>query len=291
TRSTHVARRGCGANAWTSSNLAYPGPRGAPAPSQDPGSSTRIPAKPHTIVAARSFAPDPGSARRLATLAGARPGHASPYQRRGSVLAADVADVFSESGELLLDEVDRGLILELELVVEFGLCHADEHLRSQEHVRVEKYKDLTPLILDARSPQRPAGRRLDCNRLVLERLILEPREPVDRVLQPARQAGVVFPRNNDDAVGLADRVGQRLDRGREPGGGLIVGIVDRKATPRRRRTDSHSGRRKLGQRARQRGIERALAERPVDRNDVWGIGHPQPRLLNIRASSQRRRQT
>src|SRR5262245_16197686 len=97
-------------------------------------------------------------------------------------LRAYFMDEFLEARELLLDEVDGRLILELELVVELGVRETNEDLRPQEDVCLEEHEHLTPLVLHAATSERPRGCGLDRHRFVLERLILGPRHPVDRIL-------------------------------------------------------------------------------------------------------------
>jgi hypothetical protein len=55
------------------------------------------------------------------------------------IFPAELADVFLERGELPLDEIDGGLVLELELVVELVLRQADEHLRPRHYMRIEVF--------------------------------------------------------------------------------------------------------------------------------------------------------
>jgi hypothetical protein len=95
-------------------------------------------------------------------------------QRARAARGCDLADVFVKRGELLLDEVDRRLILDLELIVELVLRQADENLGPREHMCFEKHHHLPPLILHPRSTKRPTGRRLNRNWFVFEGLILEP---------------------------------------------------------------------------------------------------------------------
>src|SRR5438034_7338160 len=113
-----------------------------------------------------------------------------------SPLPRDLADEALEGGELLLDDVLGRLILELELVVELGVRAADENLRPQEHQRLKEHERLPHIVLHARAAERTAGRALDGDRLVLERLVLEPRQPVDGVLQAPRNAVIVFRRDD-----------------------------------------------------------------------------------------------
>src|ERR1044072_1654855 len=86
-----------------------------------------------------------------------------------------------DPGKSLLEEFAPGFVLELErLLVELAPGHADEHLGPRERERLEEHHDLAPLILHAPAAERAACDRLDRNRLVLERLVLHARHPVDR---------------------------------------------------------------------------------------------------------------
>src|SRR4051794_15454723 len=116
-----------------------------------------------------------------------RPGALRPAFLR-SVLAADLADELLEAREMLLDEVDGRLILQLELVVELGIGAANEDFRPREGDRLEEHHHLAPLVLDAPAAKRPEARRLDRHGLVLERLVLDTRDPVDGVLQTTRKS-------------------------------------------------------------------------------------------------------
>src|SRR5215831_12733447 len=109
-----------------------------------------------------------------------------------SIFSADATDEFLEAGELLLDDVDRGLVLELErLFVEFLLRHADEDLRPIEHEPVEKYHALAQVILHASAAERTPSGRLQCDRLVGKRLVLQAGDPINCVLETAGNRVIV----------------------------------------------------------------------------------------------------
>src|SRR5258708_2173633 len=109
------------------------------------------------------------------------------------------------------------------------------------------------------------------DRLVLEGLVAEAGHPVERVLERARNGPIVFRRNDDDAVGGADGIGQRYDVGRKAAARLQIGIIERKAAERRRFRERHAGRRQRGQRVHERAVERSLAQAAA--NHEGGDGH------------------
>src|SRR3954451_878866 len=113
--------------------------------------------------------------------------------RQNQSLPAHLPDKLLKFRKLLLDEVDADLILELErLLVEFLLRHADENLRLVERQCVKKDTGLAERILQAPAAERPAGHRLDRDRLADKRLVLDARQPIDRILEAARDAVVVL---------------------------------------------------------------------------------------------------
>src|SRR5215470_3981989 len=123
-------------------------------------------------------------------------------------LAADAAGELLEARELLLDQVDGGLVLELErLLVELLRREGDDDLRTAEQDDIQRGQRHAQMVLHARAAEDAAGRGLQRRRLVLERLILHARHPVDRVLEPARDRPVVFRRYDDERVSAADGVG------------------------------------------------------------------------------------
>src|ERR1700754_2343617 len=108
-------------------------------------------------------------------------------------LRTEAADEFFESRKLLLDQVDGGLILELErLLVELLRGKRDENLGAAEQDGVDRGERLPQMILHAGATQNTAGGGLQRDRLVLERLVLHARHPVDGILQAAGDRPVIF---------------------------------------------------------------------------------------------------
>src|SRR3984957_19520159 len=96
-----------------------------------------------------------------------------------------------EAGELRLDHVDRDLILELERRgIELLRRKTHDHLGAAEPHDVDRGERLAQMILRARAAEQATGGRLHRGRLAGERLVLEARGPVDRVLEPARDRPV-----------------------------------------------------------------------------------------------------
>src|SRR4051794_8645697 len=108
------------------------------------------------------------------------------------VLRAEAANELFKGRELLLDQVDRGLILELErLLVELLRGKRDEDLGAPEQQGVDRGERLPQMILHAGSAQNAAGGGLERDRLVLEWLVLHARHPVDGILQAAGDRPVI----------------------------------------------------------------------------------------------------
>src|SRR4030088_138104 len=102
-------------------------------------------------------------------------------------LRAEAADEFFEPRELLLDQVDGGLIPELErLLVELLRGKRDQNLGAAEQDDVDRGERLPQMILHARSAQDAAGGGLQRDRLVLERLGLPARHPLSGRFQATR---------------------------------------------------------------------------------------------------------
>src|SRR6266545_1446062 len=125
----------------------------------------------------------------------------------------------------------------------------------------------------ARARRRPVrGTPLQRRRLAGERLVLQARYPVDRVLEGAWNAEIVFGRAKDHAVGGADRIGKRVDRRGKPGRVLDVRVIERKFGKGWRRLNADA----LGCERRQQplhhGVEGAFAQRAADRDDIQ-VGH------------------
>src|SRR3954468_8868924 len=95
-------------------------------------------------------------------------------------LRTETADELLKSRKLLLDQVDGGLILELEcLLVEFLRGKRDENLGAAEQDGVDRGERLPQMILHAGPAQNAAGGGLQRDRLVLERLVFYSGHPVD----------------------------------------------------------------------------------------------------------------
>ena len=117
---------------------------------------------------------------------------AAGESRHGLTLPDLAAGERLEGGELLLDQVDRGLVLELErLLVELLRREGDDDLGAAEQDGVDRGERHAQVILHARAAEDAAGAGLQHDRLVLERLVLHPRHPVDGVLEPARDRPIV----------------------------------------------------------------------------------------------------
>src|SRR5215213_2168688 len=201
-----------------------------------------------------------GSARASAALY--EPFRRLPQITRTSVTSSSLhpADKLFEPRELLLDKVDTRLVLELQrLLVELLHRHADEDFRPQEYQRLDEHHDLAPLILHPPAAERTAGDRLQRDWLVLERLVFHPREPVDCVLQAARNAVIVFRGHDHHTVGGADRITELGGARGKAGRILVIRVVDRQLRPRRRFSNTHALRRPLRKLARERGIKGAFA--------------------------------
>src|SRR5436305_12945605 len=84
-----------------------------------------------------------------------------------SALAADAPDEFLEAGQLLLHQIDRGLVLELErLLVELLCGEGDDHLGPSEQDDVDRGERHPQMILHARAAEDAAGAGLQGDRLV-----------------------------------------------------------------------------------------------------------------------------
>src|SRR3954447_22725536 len=95
-------------------------------------------------------------------------------------LRTEAANELLKSRKLLLDQVDGGLILELEcLLVEFLRGKRDENLGAAEQDGVDRGERLPQMMLHAAPAQKAAAGGLQRDRLVLERLVLHARHPVD----------------------------------------------------------------------------------------------------------------
>src|SRR5881392_3222378 len=80
------------------------------------------------------------------------------------------AGEFLERRELLLDQVDRGRILELQrLFIEFLWGKGDDHFGPAEQNGIDGSQALPQVILRARAAEDSAGGRLQRDRLVFER--------------------------------------------------------------------------------------------------------------------------
>src|SRR5215212_8277088 len=90
----------------------------------------------------------------------------------------DAVDELAERGKLLLDQVDRGLILQ-RTVGELVRRHVDDHLGLAEQLRVDRLHDHAEVVLHARAAQEAGRRRLDADRLVLDRNLFVAGDPVD----------------------------------------------------------------------------------------------------------------
>src|SRR5712691_6340272 len=100
-----------------------------------------------------------------------------------SAFAAEAPHKFLEAGELLLDQVDGGLVLELErLLVELLRGEGNDDLGPAEQDDIDGGERHSQVILHARAAEDAAGAGLQQHRLVLERLLLHARHPVDGVL-------------------------------------------------------------------------------------------------------------
>src|SRR2546428_2196657 len=139
------------------------------------------------------------------------------------LLRAHAPDEFPELSELLLNHADSRLILELEgLLVEFLRAEGDEDLGPADEDDVDRGQRLPQMILHARAAEDPAGGRLQRYRLVLERLLLHARYPIDRILQAAGDRPIVLGRHDDQSIGAAEGGRPRRPAGPEarrvPGG-------------------------------------------------------------------------
>src|SRR3954466_12966032 len=83
----------------------------------------------------------------------------------------DAVDELAERGKLLLDQVDRALILQ-RAVGELVRRHVDDHLGLAEQLRVDRLHHHAKVILHTRTAQETRRRRLDADRLVLDRNFL-----------------------------------------------------------------------------------------------------------------------
>src|SRR4051812_31569403 len=94
--------------------------------------------------------------------------------------------------ELLLDQIDRRLVLELAgALVELRNTVADEDFRLVHGERVEEDQRLAQIILYARTTERSRRSRLNRDRLADERLIRQTRNPVQRIFQSTGNREIV----------------------------------------------------------------------------------------------------
>ncbi len=180
-----------------------------------------------------------------------------------------------EARELLLDQVDGGRIGERErLLVELLRREGHDHFGLAEEQSVDRKQNLPQMILHARATEDSSGGRLQRHRLLLERLVLHARDPVNRVLEAAGDRPVVLRRNDDHAVSAAYGIGPGGGGGRKARRLLNVEIVDRKLRERRRIAELDSGWRKPREHPRQRRVVGALAQRAADHEHVeLSVGH------------------
>src|SRR5260221_4875928 len=97
-----------------------------------------------------------------------------------------------ERGHQLLDELAGGFVREFPRGVELGVRGADENLGLVERVHVEEHARAPQIVLRATGAERAGGGAHDRDRLVGERLRGQARQPIDRVLERARDAEIVF---------------------------------------------------------------------------------------------------
>src|SRR3954468_12968839 len=96
----------------------------------------------------------------LSEMAGTKPAMTS--QKCASRLPAVSLDELRECLKLLLDEVARGLVLDLAgLLVEFLGATANENFRLVERQRVEEHHHPPQVVLHAAAAERPRRHRLD----------------------------------------------------------------------------------------------------------------------------------
>src|SRR5258705_13618410 len=121
-----------------------------------------------------------------------------------SAFAADAPDEFLEAGQLLLDQVNSGLVLELQrLLVEFLRSEGYDHLGAAEQDDVDRGEGHAQVILHARAAEDTAGTGLQRRRLVLVRLAPPSRNPADCVLQPTGDLPDVIRRHTNHTAGVA----------------------------------------------------------------------------------------
>src|SRR5580658_4383976 len=122
-------------------------------------------------------------------------------------LGAVRSDELGESRKLLLDESDGWLVGDLAgLIIDALGAVADEDLRLVQGHRVEEHHRAAQIVLHAGTADRARRGRLQRDRLSDERLVLQPRDPVDRILESSRNAEIVFRGIDDHAVGDADGI-------------------------------------------------------------------------------------
>jgi len=124
--------------------------------------------------------------------------------------------------------------------IDLALRLRHHHLGQVHHRRIKKNHRLTRVILGAGTAKHADGGGLDQNRLAGERFVRQARDPIDRVLQPARNRVVVFRRDDDDAIGGFYGAAQRRDRCRKTAR-LYVGVIDRQQPHRGQRLKGDAG--------------------------------------------------
>ena len=123
----------------------------------------------------------------------------------------------------------------------------------------------------------PARGRDQRDRLAGERLVWQPRHPVDGILQSAGDRIVIFRADEDHAIGGTHRIGELLHRGREAGRILHIGVIEREFRERRRFRDLQARRRVALQQVHDHAVVGALAQAAANADDVECLaGHSDP---------------
>jgi len=146
--------------------------------------------------------------------------------RRALGRAIHPEDEFGKARQLLSDGLAGRLVDDLTCgFVNLGVDECHDDLRLVEHGRVEEHQHLPQMILRAGAPERTRRRRLNGHRLIEERLLGDPRYPVDGILEHPRDRVVVLRGHEDDAVGSANSIAERQHRRRKAVFLLEVKIV------------------------------------------------------------------
>ncbi len=142
-------------------------------------------------------------------------------------LSREARDQVCKALQKRREEITRRLVHEPTLGIELLVRTSDENLRLQERVRVREYKCLPQLRLAARgSGHAGRGSHHSGDFTVQCAVARWPGQPVDRVLQHAWNAVVVFGSGDQQAVRLPNGIA-KLHHARRGASSFYIAVVQR----------------------------------------------------------------